>query len=927
MADKKYKLNIEMTDGSTRSVEFTSPQGPQGEQGPKGENDVFAFTFRNGDAGGVMPADIYAAIEAGKACAAIDPIMNRVYYYRGKEPFNEDKTKTVPTFVQPFCVDVGENKMNYRILQMDDTGKTYNFLHEDARLANPEKLIFNGAVEDEYDGSEKKTITIPEVPEKYIVSMRIVDGEYLVDHSAIEIWAAHQEGKEIEIRHSITDSGFGVAEISDISRYTCRFYIYKGIINVDGADRVVFNEYSLQDYDLIPKESKTVRLLSDGDRTQLEKMISGSGSGNGDIFIAKSDTIPSEIRAAANAGKVCVYVDRGVVYTYDGESEYDSPTFRATVIADVAKGTLTERYAVLDSEGWHTYSLGGRKFVNPQALTINGTKYDGSKAVNLTIEGGTGGSGLPSPEGPNLALVTDADGNWTQVERLGYPITGTVTILDRVPVAQAEIDGGVYYLLFTTPLNGKVEAGKTYNVDLFGYKFSGTAKAHNVEAFGGLPFIFIGNAALVGGEDTGEPLFVMFIPDAAVQEMGGTVMAGITDPSIIDADAEEYLTITGEGTTCKKISFDYLPEGVGGVDVGVVLPEVTLTASEELDGAMLIVDSFNTPIVGGGQYTVLWNGSEYKCVAHELSEDGVTLILTGNVDVMMGGAGTGEPFVIMTMPGGIGENGAYGNVIPLDGSTTATLSISGETIRKIPKMYLDLGVSSDGASIVLTPDDTGAKFTASVDFETAFSMSINDLQKAIRIESTNGYYGMAVYAVSKYGLTGNGGMRAIQMVCMNFNDYERFETPILQWWAGSNIVVKYSTRSLMPKNENTNEKAIPVIDEGSGWSYAQPLTYVKELLGVAPLVVKIEVPVNALNSNTFVADHYSADIIAAHQAGRRIYAVMGDMLLNLAQVVENSNYCIFSVAAVDNNLGPFIMQIKVSADAVERTITMLSINS
>lgn len=918
MADKKYKLNIEMTDGSTRSVEFTSPQGPQGEQGPKGENDVFAFTFRNGDAGGVMPADIYAAIEAGKACAAIDPIMNRVYYYRGKEPFNEDKTKTVPTFVQPFCVDVGENKMNYRILQMDDTGKTYNFLHEDARLANPEKLIFNGAVEDEYDGSEKKTITIPEVPEKYIVSMRIVDGEYLVDHSAIEIWAAHQEGKEIEIRHSITDSGFGVAEISDISRYTCRFYIYKGIINVDGADRVVFNEYSLQDYDLIPKESKTVRLLSDGDRTQLEQMIGEAG--NGDIFIAKSDTIPSEIRAAANAGKVCVYVDRGVVYTYDGESEYDSPTFRATVIADVAKGTLTERYAVLDSEGWHTYSLGGRKFVNPQALTINGTKYDGSKAVNLTIEGGTGGSGLPSPEGPNLALVTDADGNWTQVERLGYPITGTVTILDRVPVAQAGIDSGVYSLLFTTPLNGKVEAGKTYNVDLCGYQFSGAAKSVVTDE---LTFIVIGNAALIGGEDTGEPLSVIIVPDVVVQEMGGTVMAGITDPSIIDADAEEYLTITGEGTTCKKISFDYLPEGVGGKEIAEILPETTVEF-ESGQGYIINPNATSNPINVGSQYTIVWNGVGYQCVAQEYAEDGLICSALGNVGAF-GGSDTGEPFVILAIYSNTEGLGFI--FIDLDGGDTATLSISGETIRKIPKMYLDLGVSSDGASIVLTPDDTGAKFTASVDFETAFSMSINDLQKAIRIESTNGYYGMAVYAVSKYGLTGNGGMRAIQMVCMNFNDYEHFETPILQWWAGSNIVVKYSTRSLMPKNENTNEKAIPVIDEGSGWSYAQPLTYVKELLGVAPLVVKIEVPVNALNSNTFVADHYSADIIAAHQAGRRIYAVMGDMLLNLAQVVENSNYCIFSVAAVDNNLGPFIMQIKVSADAVERTITMLSINS
>lgn len=36
MADKTYKLNFTMSDGTTKSVQFTAPQGPQGEKGETG---------------------------------------------------------------------------------------------------------------------------------------------------------------------------------------------------------------------------------------------------------------------------------------------------------------------------------------------------------------------------------------------------------------------------------------------------------------------------------------------------------------------------------------------------------------------------------------------------------------------------------------------------------------------------------------------------------------------------------------------------------------------------------------------------------------------------------------------------------------------------------------------------------------------------
>lgn len=37
MAGKTYRLDFEMSDGSTKSVQFTAPQGEKGEKGEKGD--------------------------------------------------------------------------------------------------------------------------------------------------------------------------------------------------------------------------------------------------------------------------------------------------------------------------------------------------------------------------------------------------------------------------------------------------------------------------------------------------------------------------------------------------------------------------------------------------------------------------------------------------------------------------------------------------------------------------------------------------------------------------------------------------------------------------------------------------------------------------------------------------------------------------
>lgn len=57
MADKKYKINFEMTDGSVESVEFTVPQG---------ENSNILIVTEENDVASHSASEICAAVEAGK---------------------------------------------------------------------------------------------------------------------------------------------------------------------------------------------------------------------------------------------------------------------------------------------------------------------------------------------------------------------------------------------------------------------------------------------------------------------------------------------------------------------------------------------------------------------------------------------------------------------------------------------------------------------------------------------------------------------------------------------------------------------------------------------------------------------------------------------------------------------------------------------
>lgn len=101
-------------------------------------------------------------------------------------------------------------------------------------------------------------------------------------------------------------------------------------------------------------------------------------------------------------------------------------------------------------------------------------------------------------------------------------------------------------------------------------------------------------------------------------------------------------------------------------------------------------------IPAGTVCTVTWNGTDYTTTAQDVSDyAGADAVAMGSLDLMWpdsGFAGNGEPFVIVALdPSVAAQMGVGAMILPVDGSTDLTVSISGnvENITPIPKKYLE----------------------------------------------------------------------------------------------------------------------------------------------------------------------------------------------------------------------------------------------
>ena len=141
-------------------------------------------------------------------------------------------------------------------------------------------------------------------------------------------------------------------------------------------------------------------------------------------------------------------------------------------------------------------------------------------------------------------------------------------------------------------------------------------------------------------------------------------------------------------------SWNDLTDKPFGMEIGdiAILPETTIEVDPD-GGEVAIADVI--PVVVGNSYKVYWNGTEYPCIAGGIDMDGVPLAALGNLGAMTGEGMTEEPFLLIAFPADIAAAvGAGVAVMALDGSTSATVSITGqgEIVKKIDSKYLPDGI-------------------------------------------------------------------------------------------------------------------------------------------------------------------------------------------------------------------------------------------
>lgn len=115
-----------------------------------------------------------------------------------------------------------------------------------------------------------------------------------------------------------------------------------------------------------------------------------------------------------------------------------------------------------------------------------------------------------------------------------------------------------------------------------------------------------------------------------------------------------------------------------------IMPETTIEIDPEGGSGVALVDFALEP---NKAYTIKYNGVEYAgCVGMELEG-----LMFGNLGVFDESLPVTEhPFILASMVGDMDEDGNtdYGiAVIPLDGAESVTVSISEETVHKIPEEY------------------------------------------------------------------------------------------------------------------------------------------------------------------------------------------------------------------------------------------------
>ena len=400
MADKKYSLNFTMSDGSTKSVQFTAPQGPKGDkgdigpQGPAGESNIaYALKVTVTGANGVYTSDKTLA-EIAEAWAANRPLYCDCTYSEdsGGEGANIVLAPVMVTEgVAVFAAYEGQGSLGV-VIAADGLQVVYtktptmdDIPTVPTTLPNPQSLyIHNGTNTVVYNGSSSKSIQIPTpyeyAQEKGYLNSEEVFAENLGKPQQTPNWNANSGAAGHILNRTHWKSG-GVL----LPETALTFDSDMGAFWVDPA---IFFEVGVMytvvidgvTYACEGKEGE----IDGASITYLGNGLMVSGTNTGEPFVIVTLPIGADGYST------------GILFI-DSAPE----TITASISAEETIHQLPKEY--LPDDG---------KLPNPNALTITGAAsgtYDGSGAVTIDIptiagpqgpQGDTGATGATGPQGP-----------------------------------------------------------------------------------------------------------------------------------------------------------------------------------------------------------------------------------------------------------------------------------------------------------------------------------------------------------------------------------------------------------------------------------------------------------------------------------------------------------------------------------------------
>lgn len=241
----------------------------------------------------------------------------------------------------------------------------------------------------------------------------------------------------------------------------------------------------------------------------------------------------------------------------------------------------------------------------------------------------------------------------------------------------------------TGAMSDAIHAGALYIVTWNGVDYRCIGKASSDGNYiGNGSFMNAGNITF---EDTGEPFCVL--------QFGGSYY--MVYKANTTAETVTVKVVGKKEIIWHKLDGGYLPEGVPYVETNVmeILPETVIEVDPDTG---ILPHPDRIELITGKTYTVKWNGTEYSCVAQDAivpaDEEGHMVnvgVVVGDFGLTTGGESTGEPFMIVAA-NAFGEQ-AFGSPLmiqAIDGSTSVTLSISGEgkVFHKAPIDVLPDGV-------------------------------------------------------------------------------------------------------------------------------------------------------------------------------------------------------------------------------------------